>query len=517
MAEHLKKMKKTQLVLAVLVIVITIIVLSVVVSLSNQTEYAVLFSDMEAGEAGEVYSVLEEMDVPVKAGSNGSIMVPSDQVDELRYKLNAQGYPKSGLNYDIYTENATSFGLTDADKQLYLQFQLEQNISQTINRMDKIKSSTVMITLPEDSAFVLSDSNEKAATASVVLELRDGATLTASDADTIRAVVSKSVSSLPPENITIADSKMNIYSTGSMDGGGSGAVGEQIDLQNKVAEQLKTQIINLLSPVFGADRLSASVNVILDFDKSVTSSITLSPPVENDENMGIIVSMQEMEEKVAGDTAAAEGEPGLDENGGAAVYQAEDGGTDGDYYKVTREVNAEVNEINQQLERAQGQIKDLSATLIIDGGDEIADILPDVRKQIATAIGVPEDKITVSNMPFEQNAQYAQAVSEQTEILERVEKNKLIYTLIIAGAIIGAALIVILSLLSRNKRKKEEEEEEDWGTGGTLDVSADEEISVEDLMPQEDGTLQQIQNLVKRDSELIAQLLKNWLSDDYMR
>ncbi len=507
-------MKKTQLLLIVLVIIVTIAVLGVVVSISNQVEYAVLFSDMEADETGEVYSVLEEMGVPVKAGSNGTIMVPKDQADELRYKLNAQGYPESGLNYDIYTENATSLGMTDADKKLYLQFQLEQNISQTINRMDKIKSSTVMITLPEDSVFVLSDDEEQAATASVVLELQEGATLTSSDADTIRAVVSKSVSSLSPEDITIADSKMNIYGQDTTDG--SGKVSEQIELQNQVAEQLRTQIINLLSPVFGAEKLSASVNVILDFDKSVTNSITLSPPVENDENMGIIVSMQEMQEKVAGETAA-EGEPGVDENGGTPVYQETTDEDTGDYYKVTRELNAEVNEINQQLEKAQGQIKDLSATLIIDGGDEIADILPDVRKQIATAIGVSEDKITVSNMTFEQNTQYAQTLSEQTEMLERVEKNKLIQTIIIAAAIIAAALIVIMSLLSRSKKKKLEEEAMEWETRSTLDVAADEEISVEDLAANENGTLEQIQNLVRKDSELIAQLLKNWLSDDYMR
>jgi flagellar M-ring protein FliF len=507
-------MKKSQLLLIVLVIIITIVVLSVVVSIGNQEEYSVLFTDMEAGETGEVYSILEEMGVPVKSGPNGTILVPADQADEVRYKLNAQGYPKSGLNYDIYTENATSFGLTDADKKLYLQFQLEQNISQTINRMDKIKSSTVMITLPEDSVFVLSDSENRTATASVVLEMQDGATLTSSDADTIRAVISKSVVSLPPENITIADSKMNIYGQGTADG--SGEVSEQIKLQNEVAEQLKTQIINLLSPVFGTEKLSASVNVVLDFDKSVTNSITLSPPVENDENTGIIVSMKEMEERVA-NGRAAEGEPGVDENGGAPVYQETTDEDSGDYYKVTRELNAEVNEINQQLERAQGQIKELSATLIIDGGDEVKDILPDVRKQIATAIGVPEDKITVSNMTFEQNTQYEQTLVEQTAVVERVERSKLIQTIIIAAAIIGAALIIILSLLARNKKKKLEEEAEEWSAQSTVDVSADEEISIEDLVENENGTLEQIKNLVRKDSELIAQLLKNWLSDDYMR
>ena len=509
----------------IVVVIGMIVALSVVASLAGQVNYAVLFSGMNESDAGDVYNVLEEMGVDVKASGNGTIMVPKEEVDQLRYQLNSQGYPKSGLNYDIYTTNATSFGMTDADKQLYLKFQLEQNISQTINRMEKIKSSTVMITLADDSDFVLSDKGSTAATASVVLELNNGATLSGSDADTIRAVVSKSIADLPPENITIADSKMNIYN----EGGSSGdSVNEHLALQTKVAEQLRQQIINLLSPVFGAEKLSASVNVVLNFDKTTTNSITLTPPVDNGENTGIIVSMKDMEEKVSGGTAA-EGEPGqIPNGGGTTTYQETDEtAADGDYSNVTKEINYEVNQINEQLEKAQGTIQDLSATVIIDGGEELNALLPDIKSQIATAIGVPAEKITVANMSFAENTQYQETLLQQQEAVDKMAQSEMIKTIIIAAALIAVALIVI-GVISKNRKKKQQMEADmqalefnaaaTGASRGGINVVADEQISIEELMEREkNNTLGQLQGLVQKDSEMIAQLLRNWLSDDYRR
>jgi flagellar M-ring protein FliF len=516
-------MKKSQLITIIAIIIGTVVALSVVASFATQVNYAVLFSGMSESDAGDVYNVLEGMGVNVKAGGNGTILVPKEQVDQLRYQLNAQGYPKSGLNYDIYTNNATSFGMTDSDKELYYKFQLEQNISQTINRMDKIKSSTVMITLADDSQYVLSEKGSTAATASVVLELKDGATLSTSDADTVRAIVSKSVKDLPPENITIADSKMNVYNEG---GNGDDSVNEHLALQTQVAEQLRKQILNLLTPVFGAEKLSASVNVVLNFDKSTTNSITLSPPVDNGENTGIIVSMKDMEEKVSGSADTA-GQPGQTENGGGApTYQEDDpNAQEGDYSNVTREINYEVNQINEQLEKAQGTIQDLSATVIIDGGDEVKALLPDIKNQIATAVGVPSEKITVANMSFAQNTQYQETLTQQQEAIDKMARSQMLQTVIIAGALVAIALIII-GVINKNRKRKQQMEAdlqalqfnaEAAGARG-VNVVADEEISIEELMEREkNNTLGQLQGLVEKDSEMIAQLLRNWLTDDYRR
>lgn len=518
-----KKTQKTQKVLIVIVAVLTIAALVAVVSMANRVDYAILYTNLSEKDAGEVYSKLkDDMEVDVQAKANGTIMVPKDQVNQLRYMLNAQGFPASDISYDLYAEKAGAFSATDKDKAVYERYQLQANISQTINKMDKIKASTVIITPAEKSQFVLSDSNRDA-TASVMLEVEAGQTLSAEDANSIRSLVSQAVPSLPQENITIVDSKMNIYNEADL-GSGASAVGTQLDLQNSVARQLEQQMLKLLTPVFGAEKLSASVNVALDFDKSTKETLTLSPPGDED-NMGIITSMKTMEERILNGTGA-QGEPGLDTNGGAPVYQV-DQTTNGDntYTKITEEINAEVNEVKELIENAQGDIKDISATLIIDGGQELADMLPQIRTQIATAVGIPEDKITVSSMPFAENTMMQQMMEEQTLQAETQERNEMIKSIVTIAAILGGILIVLMLILSTVKKGKEmmlEAERqralEEQERINRINLAADDEISVADLLDgKKDATLEQVQSMINTNAETIAQVLRNWLLDDGRR
>ena len=253
--------------------------LGVVTSLANQVNYAVLFSGMTSSDAGDVYNKLQEMGVDVKAEGDGTILVPQEQVNQLRYQLNSEGYPKSGLNFDFYTTNATSFGMTDQDKRLYLQFQLEQNISQTINQMDKIKGSTVMITLPEESSFVLSGNNGSKATASVVLNLKRR---TVPELQTTRLPSARSspraCKNLAPAGHHHCRLQHEHIQCESSIGRGWDRIGERATgtAGAGCGKAPTADIESVVTPVFGSEKLSASVNVLLNFDKSTTNSITLS-------------------------------------------------------------------------------------------------------------------------------------------------------------------------------------------------------------------------------------------------
>jgi len=507
------------------VIALTIVAVSVVVTMNNQVEHTVLYSGLDSATAGQIQAQLEEQGVDVQAKGDGTLLVPKDEANALRYSLSAEGYPQTDVDFSLYQENAGSFSATDMDKTLYAQYQLQINLARVINKMEKIQSSTVMLSLADKSQFVLSDNNNRESTASVMVEVVPGQTLTDADVNAIREYVSGSVPSLPVENIRVVDQYMNSYG-GSGDTNSVEVVDEHYVLQNSVGQQLGEQIINLLAPVFGREKLSANVNAILDFDKYTSESITLEPPADAD-NMGIIVSMKTMEERILGATAA-EGEPGLDTNGGAPVYQEVQGMNQDDvYYQVTQEINAEVNQLIENLERAQGTIKDLSATLIIDGGDEIADMLPEIRTMISTAVGIPEDKITVSNMPFEENVRLQQLADEQAQAIAEQERNDLIKTLIIPIAIVAGALVIVLLILNSVKKNKEMELEAQrlqWEAEqaaqqaeqeGGINLVADEDISVEDIMKSDtDTTLKQLQSMISGNPEVIAQVLRNWLLDD---
>ncbi len=167
---------------------LTIVVLIFIIATAGQVAYATLFSDMTEAEAAEVYAQLQEDGIDARV-SNGTVQVPAQNVEEIRLSMTAQGYPQTGFNYDIYS-NATGFGSTDADKELYETYQKQEDIMVTLRAMDKVKDAKVIISMAEESNFVLSDNAGSEATASVILELDDNVErLTDEDPQFVKRVV----------------------------------------------------------------------------------------------------------------------------------------------------------------------------------------------------------------------------------------------------------------------------------------------------------------------------------------
>ena len=522
-SEFWGKLRKPLRILIIAVAVLMIGGIVAVLAASGQQEYTALFTGMDSAEAGEVFQKLQDDGVEARV-ADGTVMVPKEQADTLRLQLNAQGYPKQGLNYDFYIDNAAAFGMTETEKRTIYQMQLQQNIAQTLRTMSKIKNCTVMVNLAEDSKYVLTADEKTEASASVTLELAEGEELTSKEVETVRAVVEKSVPGLKSENITIADTNLNNYMENENIDIGSD-VTSQLSLTQQVRKSLEDQLVKLYTPVFGADKLSASVSVTLDFDKATTNTVTLSPITDYGEenNIGIVTEMKRTRERIL-NGEEAQGEPGVDENGGAPTYEElTDEELDSTYYKITEEYNARVNEINETLEKAQGTITGISCTLLIDGGDEITELLPDIRTQISTAIGVPEDKISVMNQTFATGEDPNADDPNAGEIVPGTESSGATAIIIVAAVLLLIVVLVAVLMARRNKKTRQEMEElqRRWAAerrNRELDIAADEELSVEDLLqPQDSDNLTTVRKLVDTNPEAVAQLLRNWLNSEYNR
>lgn len=521
--EAWKEMEKTKRFAIVAGALVVIAAIGFSLYFLTKKEYSVLYSDMEAAEAGEIYNLLQDQGTDVKLRGSDTILVNAKDADAIRLELSAEGYPKSGLNYDIF-EGASSFGTTDMEKQVYLKFQLEQNLSATIKKLGKIKNATVMINLASESKFVLSGQGSTPASASIVLEVANGETLSNSEAESIRNLVKTSVPDLKSENITIVDSSMKMYN--DSDEAGVDINSEQLALQQQTKQNLEQQIENLLTPVFGQGKVSTSVNVVLDFDKRVTTSVTFEPPVEGEEQ-GLIVSMKELTEQINGGTAV-EGAVGVDPNGGTTTYPTVETNEDGTYYKTTREFNAEVNETKEQIESARGQIAELSIAVIIDGDQNTVsdEVLTMVSDLVSKGIGVEPENVSVARMAFQQNAEIEAAIAEQDAMLRREMYLK--YGSIIAVVLVIAITALVLLLLHWHKKKKEREYEEALAAQkaaeeaakvmpGGVDFLVGEDISIDDLQAKDSENAEKIFKLVENNPEAVAQLLRNWLDDDYGR
>jgi flagellar M-ring protein FliF len=512
---RVKKHKALYIVLAV--IAVTAIVCAAV--LLNQKSYTVLYSGMDAQDAGEMLTVLQEMGVDAKAQGTGTILVDSASADEVRMELAAQGYPSSGLNYDIFS-NAAGLGSTDMEKQVYYQFQLQENIRKTLLRMDKVEDAIVNINLAEDSAFVLAD-NQKPASAAVMLELASGEKLTDSEVGAIIELVSKSVSGLSTENVRIVDSQMNLY-TAADDEDELSNTGSQLELQQIVQKNLQEQVVNLLTPVFGDGQVLAQVNVRLDFDRQSQESIEFSPPEGGTE--GLVTSLTELEETIADydGTSTGNSAVGVDSNGDTPTYPSvTDDGNDAAYKKVSREVTSQINQTKTLLETAQGKIEELSVAVILNSVGMTSDYTDKVADLVANAIGVSPDKITVELLPFSQStAEDSSEFPSFNSGTDTDEENGMWKILFLVLAVVVLMMfVVIISLQARNARLRTEAYAAPTAGVANIDLVADEPLDAVDLTQhiksdQKDAVLAQVEEYIDKSPEAVAMLLRSWLSDD---
>ena len=88
------------------------------------------------------------MDYRYRTG--GTILVPEQQENQLRAQLVMAGYPKSGFSYDLYTGNI-SMMTTDADRENYELFYLQDRLASTIRQFDGVKDAVVTITPAEET------------------------------------------------------------------------------------------------------------------------------------------------------------------------------------------------------------------------------------------------------------------------------------------------------------------------------------------------------------------------------
>jgi len=499
--DSLDKIKKRNLLLMTGLIVLASILIIVMLS---RKEYVVLYSGLTEQEAAEIYTRLKEINVEPKMDGQTTILVPKENEAELRMQMTMEGYPKSGFNYDIYLEG-NSFGQTDDAMQKRWIIQLQERLGQSIRVLEGVEDAVVTIAMPKSDSFVLRE-NETPVSASVIILPKRGYEITSEQAKSIEQLIATSVPGLKEENISIIDHKMNILNADQATE--SQLVSNQFQMQQQLEEKIKKEVKDLLEPVFGYGKVKTAVSVRLNFDRKVTESVTFEP-VQDDS--GIIVSQEILRERVNNLTTG--GIAG--ETNNTTQYPENLQNEDSSSQKDHRKINYEVNEIKEKIEEEQGSIEELSIAVVIDNDALDLQTIEGVRELVATAMGTELDRVAVQSWEFNTDAQQdlIDAINELRK--DRPWINTTTLMIIISGLVL---VIVIMIIVYRNKIARVQEEQEIQIIDGAVeqsDISEEEEIDLMDIEEtQHDKMKKQIDEFAKKHPEDIAQLLRNWLSED---
>jgi flagellar M-ring protein FliF len=177
----------------------------------------------------------------------------------------------------------------------------ERELMLTIQEIDGVESVRVHLASAERSVFVREN---LAPSASVMLRLARGRSLTQDQVQAVVNLVAGSVPGLAPEAVRVVDQQGRLLSAS---GSSSADVfGDALHLQREFEDKLRLQVAQLLTPMIGEGNFSTEVQVSLDMAE-VTSA------TESYDNQGAVRSESESSSNQSGDTLAI-GVPGATSN-----------------------------------------------------------------------------------------------------------------------------------------------------------------------------------------------------------
>jgi len=526
--EYFSKMSRKNKIQLLILSVIVITLAIVTVSLFGRTTYGLMARVDTPAEAGAIRARLEEMGVPVQTQGT-SILVPEARVDELRNTLASEGYlGGTGFNRDNYLAEAAGFGVPDSHSKLLYDLQKGDDIATLIlQNSTKIQKCLAIVNSGDTTPFRV-QTNTRRPTCAVMLTLRNGEILTRGEANAIGEIVKASIPGIQYEDIAISDSEFNYYSAGDTVVDPEVEMGHRIALTNRMTEQIKLHVEEMLAPVYGINNLEIRPYVRLNFDKKVTNHIEYFPPIAG-ETDGIVRTIEELYEQ-ARNRARAEGIPGTDPNGmGTVEYPWGPFNDEDDYRKTLIGRNFEINELTTIIEHEQGYIDFVSISVNINSEIEgLEDYTEQVKDLVAKASNASPGNISVQHLPFSFKDTSMEDAFARWEEHEAAQRRQALIDMIVMYAVIlalGVMIILLIRTVFKTLRPPPEPEPVliAAGPGGiSIDLlvdgededAAEEERYEEIDLQQKSAGLEQIEKFIDKDSAAVAQLLRNWLSDD---
>jgi flagellar M-ring protein FliF len=336
----------------------------------QKPDYRVLFSNFSDRDGGAIVAELVKMNITYKyAEGGGAILVPADRVYDARLKLASQGLPKGG-NVGFELMENQKLGSSQFIEQVNFQRAMEGELARSIESVSAVQAARVHLAMPKDSIFV---SEQKAPTASVLLNLHPGRTLDAQQVIAIVHLVASSVPNLPFKNVTIVDQNGTLLSDTSKSASTTGMDPSQIKYVQDLQQSIVKRIESIITPMVGSENVRAEATADVDFSRSEQAVESYKP---NQTPEAITIRSQQTSESQNG-SANAGGVPGALSNQPSpaatapitAASPSSKPAVPGAPNATTRKdatINYEVDKTIQYVQQGGGGLKRLSVGVVVN-------------------------------------------------------------------------------------------------------------------------------------------------------
>jgi len=347
--------------LGVMIILASSIALGAMVVLwSMSSGYTALYTSLSNQDSADVMTALEQNGLRYRVdGSSGIIMVPADQLRQVRMQLANEGLPRStNRGFEILDEDQ-GLGTSNFVEQARYNRALEQELVQTIKQIQGVRDVRVHLSIPKQNSFIR-DSRQPSA--SVMLDIIGLQAPGDTQLSGILHLVASSVAGMEIDRVSIVDQRGNLLSNRSDLELANSA--EAIRYTRNIEDNYNERILNLLTPIVGIGNVKAQVAASIDF-----TTVDTTEEIYNPETLAI--RSEQLEEESADlSSNGATVEPGTLSNSPPAEEEGEDNQlASGSRQSRTSTVrNYEVDRSVSRTVRVPGEIEQLSVAVLVDLG-----------------------------------------------------------------------------------------------------------------------------------------------------
>jgi flagellar M-ring protein FliF len=371
---------------------------------------ALLYSELDAREAGQIVEILEKQKVPHQLGAGGTqILVPADQVARLRVSLAREGLPSGGsIGYELLDRGD---GITQSQFQQKMAETraLEGEIARTIRTISGVRAARVHLVLPRREPFAR---DKQEAQASVMLTTVGAGRLDREAVQAIVNLVAGAVPGLRARNVSVVDSRGTLLArAGEAVGPAAAAMGAE-EIRRATEMRLSRAVEEMLERGLGQGRVRVEANVQMDFDRVQETQEKYDPEGQVVRSTQTVSDTSKTTEQAA-NVSVQNNLPNADagrENAGTQEARQEE------------TTNFEIGKTVRTIVREQPQIRRLSIAVLVDGTEARAadgavtwqprgaEELERIARLVRSAVGFDAargDQVEVVSMRFAGDADLA--------------------------------------------------------------------------------------------------------------
>ncbi|MCI4591573.1 flagellar M-ring protein FliF [Sphingobium sp. BYY-5] len=216
-----------------------------------------LFRGLPDADKSAVAQVLDQNGVRYGFDGSGAMTVAQDDYFKAKMMLAAQGLPKSPPDGNSMIDSLP-MGASRAVEGEKLRSAREMDLARTIEAIDSVETAKVHLAVEPPSVFLRDRAKPSA---SVMLRLANGRTLTDQQVSAIVHLVASSIPELNPDDISVVDQNGRLLSNND----GDAVNDRQLAIQTRIEDRYRQSVVALLTPILGQGNFSTEVHAELNF------------------------------------------------------------------------------------------------------------------------------------------------------------------------------------------------------------------------------------------------------------